>query len=374
MGSLDSKDITPGVVIAPVFGHGRKPMKKYLQKRRAFTLVELLVVIAIIGILVGLLLPAVQAAREAARRMSCQNNLKQMGLAMLNYESAYKRFPSALMGSRNGNPQDDGISWACSILPFMEQVALYNRLEQGSLALGAPLGTPGIMRRAKGGTWPSAGPNGPNTVAGTGGSATATTIVPGGETKLSVYRCPSSALPDVCPATWTIPGATTVTTIASGNFSVGYATNDYKGAGGSQRGDFGILHKLFENPGNTKIGDIIDGTSNTIMIAESSYLTGTGGTQLAPTNHEDWPIWFGGPNTDESIRTNGRFNSPINCQCKPQTMVSAINDDCAFSYHTGGAQFVFCDGSVHFISENLSQQTNSDLNDRSDGRPLGEWQ
>jgi len=120
--------------------------------RIGFTLVELLVVIAIIGILVGLLLPAVQAAREAARRMSCQNNLKQMGLALLNYESAYQRFPSAMMGSRVGNPRDDGVSWAVAILPYIEQTPLYNQLQTGSLALGRPLGTPGIMRVAKGGS------------------------------------------------------------------------------------------------------------------------------------------------------------------------------------------------------------------------------
>ncbi|MEQ1829325.1 MAG: DUF1559 domain-containing protein [Pirellula sp.] len=349
-----------------------------LQKKFGFTLVELLVVIAIIGILVGLLLPAVQAAREAARRMSCQNNLKQIALAMLNYESAYNRFPSALMGARVGAPQDDGISWAVSILPFIEQTALYGQLEQGSLALGAPLGTPGIMRRAKGGTWPSAGPLGPFSVSGTGGSSTSTAIVPGGDKKLPMYRCPSSALPDIVPLTWTIPGATTVSNHNTGQYSLGYATNDYKGAGGSARGDFGVLHKLFENPASTRMGDIVDGTSNTIIIAESAYLTGNGNSttavNLAPTSFEDWPIWFGGPNTDESIRINGRFTSPINCQCKPATMVRAINDDCAFSYHTGGAQFAFCDGSVHFLSENLSQQTNSDLNDKSDGNVLGEWQ
>jgi prepilin-type N-terminal cleavage/methylation domain-containing protein/prepilin-type processing-associated H-X9-DG protein len=348
-------------------------------KRFGFTLVELLVVIAIIGILVGLLLPAVQAAREAARRMQCQNNLKQMGLAMHNYESAHKRFPSALMGSYNGNPQDDGVSWATAILPFLEQTALYARLEQGSLALGAPLGTPGITRRSKGGTWPTASATGPFTVSGTGGDAMSSAIVPGGDTKLSVYRCPSSGLPDVCPVSWAIPGSTTTATVGSGLYSVGYATNDYKGCGGSNRGDFGILHKLFEDRnGGRKIGQIVDGTSNTAMITESSYVTGNGNSatavNLAPTTLEDWPIWFAGPNTDESVRTNGRFNSPINCQCKPQTMVRAINDDCSFSYHTGGAQFVFADGSVHFISENLSQQTNSDLNDISDGNVLGQWE
>ena len=97
-------------------------------KRRGFTLVELLVVIAIIGILVGLLLPAVQAAREAARRMSCSNNLKQFGLAMLNYESAHKSFPYGSFPHQApgwGNTYSQG-SQMVKLLPFMEQTALYN--------------------------------------------------------------------------------------------------------------------------------------------------------------------------------------------------------------------------------------------------------
>ncbi len=81
--------------------------------------------------------------------MSCQNNLKQMGLAMLNYESALPKVSGSIVGRRVRAPQDDGIGWAVSILPFLEQGALYARLEQGSLALGAPLGTPGIFRRSK---------------------------------------------------------------------------------------------------------------------------------------------------------------------------------------------------------------------------------
>ena len=100
--------------------------------KSGFTLVELLVVIAIIGILVGLLLPAVQAAREAARRMQCSNNLKQLGLAMLNYESSHKAFPS-------NNPlvvrPGDGLRyvqgpWTVAILPFMEQGNVYNQWNQ----------------------------------------------------------------------------------------------------------------------------------------------------------------------------------------------------------------------------------------------------
>ena len=352
-------------------------MATSLRNRRGFTLVELLVVIAIIGILVGLLLPAVQAAREAARRMQCQNNLKQQGLAMMNYESAYKQFPSALMGCRfavGAAPQDDGVSWAVAILPFMEQTALYNRLEEGAVALGGKLGRPGIMRVAKGGTWPGSGPLGPDTISGSGGSSTSLTILPGGDTLLPMYKCPSSALPAICPLTWTIPGSTSVSTLSTGQFSAGYATNDYKGAGGSARGDFGVLHKLYEAR-NRRIADITDGLSNTTLITESTYVPGNGNpTNLAPTPLEDWPSWFGGPNTDESVRTNGRSSAPINALTNPNKMVAAINDDSAFSYHAGGAQFAFADGSVHFISESVAIQTYSDLNDISDGRPLGEWQ
>ena len=102
-----------------------------MSKRQAFTLVELLVVIAIIGILVGLLLPAVQAAREAARRMTCQNNLKQLSLACMNYESAYRKFPpSAVIDFRQDNSSNNG-SWGVHgrILPFIEQTNLYRNVD-----------------------------------------------------------------------------------------------------------------------------------------------------------------------------------------------------------------------------------------------------
>ncbi len=113
-----------------------------LRKRSAFTLVELLVVIAIIGILVGLLLPAVQAAREAARRMSCGNNLKQAGLALHNYESTYKRFPSHMMGSGNmftgvasgviGGQRGVYSGWH-ALLPYAEQGPRYDAIEAAQI-------------------------------------------------------------------------------------------------------------------------------------------------------------------------------------------------------------------------------------------------
>ena len=100
-------------------------------RRIAFTLVELLVVIAIIGILVGLLLPAVQAAREAARRMQCSNNTRQLSLAMMNYESAFKRFPM-------GGGVDSDFSVQARLLPYLEQTNIHNLLDYGQIAWRGP--------------------------------------------------------------------------------------------------------------------------------------------------------------------------------------------------------------------------------------------
>ncbi len=100
------------------------------RTRQGFTLVELLVVIAIIGILVGLLLPAVQAAREAARRMSCSNNMKQLGLALHNYESAHKKWPPSRISLTS--PTIFQQSWASMILPYIEQVNMHNNYRFGT--------------------------------------------------------------------------------------------------------------------------------------------------------------------------------------------------------------------------------------------------
>lgn len=106
-------------------------MRRFRSRWRGFTLVELLVVIAIIGILVALLLPAVQAAREAARRMSCTNNLKQLGIALHNYHDSYKTFPTgAIWGNGVGRPQGPyHHTWMTKILPYMEQQPLYDQMD-----------------------------------------------------------------------------------------------------------------------------------------------------------------------------------------------------------------------------------------------------
>ncbi|MCR9291154.1 MAG: DUF1559 domain-containing protein [bacterium] len=351
-------------------------MRRGIRSRQAFTLVELLVVIAIIGILVGLLLPAVQAAREAARRLQCQNNLKQMGLALLNYESAYKRFPLAIMSHPERNCangpdcgqsryDDDGFGWQAAILPFIEQTNLWNSLQQIPLPNGGimPYGTYGALEIYA----DQAGRGNP---------------IPGGQTVLGAYICPSSAMPTISPEAWSIPGAT-VTVPNERDQAVGYATSSYKTAGGSCFGDFGLMHKHNEQPqGGRKIGDVVDGTSNSLAVCESTYVMGAGvstrwGGNITPDNPivvADWPIWIGAPGTDESVRTNGRTSAPINGQTSPSQMLHARSNDCAFSYHTGGAQFVFVDGSVHFLNENLDIATYCNLHDIRDGNVLGEWE
>jgi prepilin-type N-terminal cleavage/methylation domain-containing protein/prepilin-type processing-associated H-X9-DG protein len=342
------------------------PERAKPQGRRGFTLVELLVVIAIIGVMVGLLLPAVQAAREAARRMQCSNNLKQIGLAMHNYEGTYKSMPPAMAAAdrRRGEPSgedDDGFGWLVNLLPFVEQQALYERL--------APNGHYGVLgnQAIRDQFYPLVPPGG---------------VMPGGDTVVSSYRCPSSALPDHVPATWMVPGSDLVggSMIPTAHpMSIGHATTDYKGAGGSCRGDWGVLHKLWEAP-PTKFAEIIDGLSNTILAGESSYVTTTTSAgarrTTAPTAFQDWPTWIGafGSGQDETVRINGRTNSPINAQTSPARMYFAINDDNAFSYHPGGAQFSFCDGSVHFVSQSVDIGTYCNMHDKRDGNPLGSWQ
>jgi prepilin-type N-terminal cleavage/methylation domain-containing protein len=338
------------------------------KRGRGFTLIELLVVIAIIAILIALLLPAVQQAREAARRTQCKNNLKQIGLALHNYESTHGILPAAGYGSTNNGTgtapynrsgeDDDGFGWAVYILPFADQAPLYQVVN--------PQGYPGIIEN--------------DTIKETH-YGPGTTRIPGAETVLPLYRCPSSALPNNVPATFLIPGSQLVGGTAvppDKPWIVGYATNDYKTNGGSCTGDNGVMHKQWEG-GGARFKDITDGMSNTVMIAESSYVTSTTSASnrrtTPPTAFNDWPIWIGMPGSgnDETVRINGRTNSPINAQTNINQMYFANNDDNAFSFHVGGAQFLLCDGSVRFISENISMETYCALFGRNDGVVVGDY-
>ena len=213
--------------------------------RRGFTLVELLVVIAIIGILVGLLLPAVQAAREAARRMSCSNNLKQIGLGLLNYESATKAFPAAALwksGSIGSTAaptagQQRNFSWVCGILPYCEQQSIFSAIN-----FNLPL----------------AGPN-PDSSSVTLANPQGYQMLPDGTTIISkripMFMCPSD------------PGFGQG---SSNRFNI--AWNNYAGSEGYdwwKRQNHPLSGFFNLNTFNT-ISSITDGTSNTLSIVEAS--------------------------------------------------------------------------------------------------------
>ena len=251
------------------------------QRMKGFTLIELLVVIAIIAILVALLLPAVQQAREAARRTQCKNNLKQMGIAMHNYHDLFNQFPVGLMGAiddTNGC-NDDGYSWATMLLPALDQAPLFDRLP---ITADFP---------------PSGGsksdPRSPNWCIVRNYYAEFGTIIPGSETVLPVYRCPSSTLPPTIPPRFN-GGNTSYNYASSRPHAVGMAVIDYKGCGGvGDRGTFAKLEDLANAgraSGGTRMRDYLDGTSNTIAIGESAY-PGRRGNEL--------PTWISGINSDE---------------------------------------------------------------------------
>jgi len=308
-------------------------------KRRAFSLIELLVVIAIIAILVALLLPAVQQAREAARRSQCKNNLKQMGLAAHNYHDVFNCFPLGTVTNPdpNAGDSDDGWAWPVALLPYLEQSALYQKLN--------PQGQYGIVVSTY--------------------NATAQPI-PGGEQKLSVFRCPSSVLPDVVPETYAANGG-------SANVRaqlVGYGVSDYKGSSGYYLD--GIFMRFADavvwgnggggSSATVRLRDVTDGSSNTLAIGESSY--------PGINARDDWPVWAAIGRADEQVIM--KTNNPLGGGARnPLRFWEAVDDDCAMSFHDGGVQFLFADGSVRFLSENIDYTTYTNLGNRNDGQPLG---
>ena len=335
-----------------------------LRKRmRGFTLIELLVVIAIIAVLIALLLPAVQQAREAARRTQCKNNLKQIGLALHNYESTFARLPPGNFGGMGGC-NDDGLAWSFVILPYIDQGNLYNQID-------AYLSATDITH-----TTCATFPTNPRIGVMRGHYQKYSKIIPGGNQYISAYHCPSQAiLPAVVPAAFTVPGAEAFGALPPQDLSmVGYGTMDYKGNGGGDFDGSGMLSKQFESDGGRRFRDITDGLSQTMFVGESQYVT----TNLpytypqtltgTATRVEDWPTWLGSCNTDESIRYEGESSEdPINGFVKPNKMAFARSDDCAFSTHTGGAQFLLGDGSVRFMTESMDIIMYSRLHSINDG-------
>jgi prepilin-type N-terminal cleavage/methylation domain-containing protein/prepilin-type processing-associated H-X9-DG protein len=353
------------------------------RKNTGFTLVELLVVIAIIGVLVALLLPAIQAAREAARRSTCINNLKQIALALLNYEQSRGQFP---LGSYTAVEEDhpaeeDGLGWATQILPQLEEQAVYDTIKNNNI--------PGYQKNP----WITNYPTGQKGIFSVA-HASGLRPIAGGDTILSMFVCPSADLPQRVP-NGSIFGMSSADFVATG-----YATAHYKGSRGPcDRGMFWppkegnreltcpwgdingdgtqdvITRKALSR---VRLKDVTDGSSKTIIVGEAAYFLRSAA----------FPIWMGIYGDDGSVMFKTEDPYPINCgmggirsfplsQAQLDALADVLlegneSDDCTFSWHTGGAHFAYVDGSVHFLSENIDMRTYKLLGDRADSEAIRE--
>lgn len=326
-----------------------------------FTLVELLVVIAIIGVLVGLLLPAVQAAREAARRMQCSNNLKQYGLGIHNYHSAFNTFPLGATGKAgNAVPR---LSWQVRILAFMEQTAVYNNVDFSI-----------DMRRQQ---------VAPNMILW--------------EVSPPYTHCPSDGYPAVLN-----PGTTAAR--AHTNYGGSLGSQNVDGINKSLCHPFSVFEQILpggnvrfgqtSNKGQVsgifsfgnsviRIGDVSDGTTNTLLAGEvlpgCQWVYGSGRDTQAGTWINTWGNLF---SIGAGVSTIAPINEMTTCENSKKIRDPACNpasgDTMQYAYgfkslHTGGAGFVLCDGSVRFISDSIDHVMYQSLGARSDGNVIGEF-
>ena len=308
-----------------------------MKRARGFTLVELLVVIAIIGVLVALLLPAIQAAREAARRSSCVNNLKQIGVALLNHESHNKEFPQGISIAAKGktpvpvNERKSNWGWAAHILPYMEQQDLYNALDvhannhRDSFAKAVSAGR---------------------------GDAYVAML----QTRLESYICPSDAPPLVNESTH----QRKLAAIPPGNQpnQLPAATASYVGNMGWTRLDCTKYSDPRGHPARgvlvfnhaVRISEISDGTSKTIAVGERHWEYSLD-PNSDPSRIVQGAIWFGGPRTSFGSTTVHSTYATLSTAYFQQNGLHRQQEQTYSSGHPAGCNYVFADGSVHFISD-----------------------
>lgn len=328
-------------------------------KRSGFTLVELLVVIAIIGVLVGLLLPAVQAAREAARRMSCSNNMKQLGLALHMHHDTVGYFPSQ-RDSANAPvtpPQQSWYRWSplASLTPYLEQSAIYEAIDLSKplyvFSMGPP---PGVTTH----------PDLTDKVA----------------TRVATFLCPSDVNEQVS-SEWG---------------STNYHTNNGSGQDG---GVYVDCDGLFFIDSRTRFRDILDGTSHTAAFCESIVGSGLADSTRgvanlgaervtasvwnagAPTIEDSWCLndastvvfsrgekWADGAVNDTGYHHFRSPNSLENdCYSRSATIKSAR------SRHVGGITMLLADGAVRFVTDSVDGETWRNVGSIRDRQVVGEY-
>ena len=304
-----------------------------------FTLVELLVVIAIIGVLVALLLPAVQVAREAARRTRCQNNLKQIGLAAHNFHDVTGELPRAFSATT-------GLSWHVYILPYIEQQALYNSFD--------------------------------TTTVNPSHTAVPNRNDPHGLSIIQTYQCTS------CPVKRQLfnpPNNTNgPTDLIPANTGTPAAVPHYYGVNGPRGGTYPVGTALHEGvpaatsgmllrDGPIRMAQVTDGTSNTLMVAEMSWVSPQYGTRFRTWvrgGEEYAGVVAGRP----SFVVSGRnVTNPINGIFSANLIVP-YNDMPFGSMHSGGMNVTMGDASVRFLNQNLSMTTYRALASRDEGETL----
>ncbi|MEW4455748.1 DUF1559 domain-containing protein [Bremerella sp. JC817] len=345
-------------------------------RRSGFTLVELLVVIAIIGVLIALLLPAVQQAREAARRMSCTNNLKQLGLAVHNYHDSFGSFPPGGMTYFNsgGNGDGNASGWALHLFPFLEQDNLYEALKPGTIRLDEAVTEGSSVNGASG-----------------------RQLIDLMRNPLSAMVCPSDAGDEILqPIQGNVGLLNDTSGSATNNPNNNPAKGNYAAVAGSQRytwtaywappiggGGKTNFNGVFGLDAVVKFADITDGTSNTLMIGERvTWLKEPDGYD-APDDDDSTPggkcpcvgtnpygFSYDGGYLWDSANVLGSVAYPLNSPLYTFWCRSGFN-----SHHPGGVQFVYCDGSVHFIPDTVDHKPDEvhdntvleNLANRSDG-------
>ena len=301
------------------------------QRSDGFTLVELLVVIAIIGILVALLLPAVQAAREAARRMQCSNNMKQIGLSLHNYHDTYKKFP---MGQMIWNPNAPmaGLQgtvrlfgWQVGLLPFMEQNTLYDTVNFQAYPQINTANTAGF-----------------------------------GSQYIETYLCPSN--PFRIGVDWTgacNPRARSCQEDTTPTHYSGIADHLSEFHSGGSGWPTAQGRGMFYIASDLSFRDVLDGTGNTIFIAENVAPDSTGANRFSGKCWTGWNL----------LDVHNGVNFPF--KLVPRLSHSAWNSSNGpASFHPGGCMVTLGDGSVRFLAQTINQPTLSAMATRAGGEAL----